>query len=101
MKETPQAFAARYWGGKDVVPVKSGATYGPRACDGGQPRYPAGYAFEADGFRYRVYHEAGPWTMVASDGSFATFHREGTAWVVNRGYTNEQLRVPAFDEVPA
>jgi hypothetical protein len=78
-----QDFAARHWGGPNVVAEKSPATYGRRDVDGGRPRFPAGWAFTADGFTYRVWRTGTVWHMAAHDGSFATFERVPGGWRVD------------------
>lgn len=92
--ESGEQFAARFWGGPDVSPVKSEAVLGPRDIDGGRPRFPAGWTFRADGFRYHVWADAHSWHMQASDGSYSDFVRDGDEWVIS-AYGNTR-RVPAL-----
>lgn len=92
--EAGQDFAARYWGGADVIAVESPVTFGRRACDGGRPRFPAGWAFSAEGFAYRVWRKGKVWHMETSDGSFASWILDGDDWVVTT--MSEVKRVTAM-----
>lgn len=80
--ESGQDFAARFWGGTEVTPERSGVTYGPREIDGGRRTQPAGWAFRADGFSYRVWFDADSdrgfpvWQMEVGYDGFATFYRD-------------------------
>ena len=99
--EQGQDFAARYWGGPSVTARTSPKTYGRRDIDGGRPTYPKGWAFEADGFVYRVWFEGAryqnghgwvdAWQMSASDGAFAIFWRDGDNWVVTNYYNTHTV----------
>lgn len=90
--ETGEQFAARYWGGDGVVPQPKPVSYGPRACDGGRQRFPAGWQFRADGFTYVVWLVDGVWHMQAQDDSFALFRRDGDHWVVDHGWDRRTTR---------
>ena len=99
MPETGQDFAARFWGGEGVTPTPRPADYGPRNIDGGRVAYPAGWRFDGDGFRYRVWVERANvpqvWHMEASDGGYARWYRDGDMWVLESH--GDVRRVPVLD----